>query len=533
MPFEQNPVGVANLNDAQELVSRPDAGKIRANFDFYYGDHWQDATAWAGPIPDSSHKDYATIAEEIQVALQSSNAIKEVVDRAANGVVGLEPIWDIVPNRVITEDKPITDEEQAKIDEARQLLKDWIEDKEFILYLSKALRQTLLAGKSCLRLFIPPGFVQGGVVGVNTNDPLGNIFLDSPHPLSATVFTDSNTREKMGVFLGKIGDTDTAELVYLLPVANERGQRITEISLITGHDNPDVASISMDLAGKMPLFQMEMPRLITDQIASLQRGLNVYLTMMLHNGVTGGFIERLFSNSQEPGTIGIDPNTGAEVLIRQDYEPGAGSVTHLVGLPIRDESGNITNYTTPGVEFREPVSPDTFIRAIDVVKKYILQEAEQLHALLTGDAVTTGESRRQAVASFYATLKTPKQQVDRAGRWCLETALAYADFLTGQPGRFSDLRINFNARLDTGALMAAELDMVERLIRIGVMSVETARERLAIPDPELEARRVAKEREARGGQDITSRDNTSVETGMELTKPDNNDKTNDGQEEQE
>lgn len=523
MAFIDNPLGIENVNDAQEAVARPDGDLIQRNLDFYFGDHWQDSNAWSGPIPEVNDGDFDVVKAEIFRGFKSKNVIKETVDRAANGVTGKTPLWEIVPRRKVTADSPITNAEQTVIDEAKQLLTDWMDDKEFQKYIAKCLRNTLMAGKASLRLFIPLGFVQNGAVLVNTDNPAQNLFLDAPSPLAGCVVQDDNTREKVGVFLGQVGEDPTAELSFLLPTANEKGQRFTELDVIIGNGNlPLVEEVQLDLGGRLPMFEIEMPRLTTEQVISLQKGINLNLTMMERNSVLGGFLERVILNGQLPAHYEEDED-GNRILVRDEFTVGAGSVNVIQGTPIVDENtGNITGYSSAGIQYQNPQSPSTFLVAADSMYQMILQECEQLHAQIIGTPAS-GDAHRSAIAGFFSYLKTPKQQIDKAGKWCLETVLAYAAFLTGSVGKYDDLKVNFEARLDTGAIPTAELDMLERYVRIGILSLETARERAGVEDPALEGRRVEAEKDLQA-QLLVTANNKSTVTGQNLENVDNKDK---------
>jgi hypothetical protein len=510
-----NNFGIEKLEDAQDLVTREDESKIQANMDFYYGDHWQGGEAWSGPIPDPSETGYTDVAEEIERGLNSKNVVKEIVDRASNAVTGRRPVWDVVPNRVVTEVTPITPEEQAEIEEAKLLLQNWMETKEFEKYMSKALRQTLLAGKSTLRLFIPQGYILNGEVVTDENNPIKVLEIDAPHPLSASVYTDPNSRESIAVYLGQVGDDETAELSYLLPEATENG-RVTEITVLSKDSE---ATVQLDLGGKLPVHQMEMPRLVTEQIVAMQKGLNLNLTMMQRNSVLGGFLERVVLNGQLPGHYDEEGN-----YQHDDFNVGAGSINAINGVPKLDPTtGQVVDYTQADIRFKDPVSPDTFLRASDSLYRMMLESSDQLHALISGDAAASGESRRQAVASFFSYLRTPKQEVDKAGRWICETALAYAGFLRGKAGQFSNLRVTYDSKLDMGAVPTAEIDLVERLVKVGIMSLETAREKIGIENPDIEARRIA-EQEPLSNTSLVDGNGTSKITGQTLTNTDNQDK---------
>src|SRR4028118_346575 len=83
------------LKNAQDLVARADGDIVQSNMDFYYGDHWQGTLGWNGPIVAPNDPEFANVASEIERAFVSKNSIKEVVDRAVNGVLGREPLFTL------------------------------------------------------------------------------------------------------------------------------------------------------------------------------------------------------------------------------------------------------------------------------------------------------------------------------------------------------------------------------------------------------------------------------------------------------
>lgn len=489
--IEDNSAQILEFDDAEEIVAREDEQIVASSLDFYYGDHWQQGDGWSGPIPAPEESQYDSVREEIERGFVSKNIVREVVDRVVSALLGRDYKYVVKPARIVTEDAPITPEEQALIDEARNLLSKWERKKDLQKNLAKALRHALLSGKSTLRLFIPPGYLQGGEVVIDTVRPIDKLFIDAPTPLSATIYVDDQSREETGVF---IADEDTAEITYLLPEVNDRNERIAEITILRDKEEPE--SVQIDLGGRIPMFQIEMPRVITEQVRSLQKFVNLNLTMMQRNAVLGGFLERIILNGQLPGHYEKDED-GKPYFVRDDYSIGAGAVNAVQGVPQFDEQGNVSSYTTASVQHRDPISVKTFIEAVEMAYKGILESCEQLHALISGDSASTGEARRQALSGFHTSLKTPKQQIDMAGEWTIETVLAYAGYLSGDTGKFSSLEVSFETHIDTGSIPAAELDLIERQVRVGIISLETARERIGIEDPVEEASRVEKEAETK------------------------------------
>lgn len=490
MALTDNFAGIRDLNDAKSLVQRSDSTKVNSNMEFYYGDHWQNTEGWAGPIPAPGSADYSLVASEIERGFVSKNTIKEVVDRAVNGVLGRDP------KLVLTADESLRKRDQKRlVTEAEKMLKKWMKDKDFKKYVQKALRHALLAGKSTLRVFIPAGFIQDGVIEVNENDPIGLLYLDAPTPLAAGFVMDDATREKTAIYIGTAVDEEgkereIAEISYLLPVASEDGTRVTEITIIPERGIEE--SAQLDLGGRLMMFELEMPRIITDQVRSLQKMQNLNLTMMERNAVLAGFLERVILNGQLPGHY-EDDGQGGSTFVRDEFAVGAGTVNAINGVPYMDENGNVRGYTSASMTYRDPVEVKTFLDASSAAYRGILEECQQLHALISGDAITSGDSRRQALAAFMSSLRIPKGVVEAAIEWMAEVVLKLAGTLSGNPDRFDGIEVKAEAKLDYGAISSGEIDLLERQVRIGIISIQTARERIGIEDTAEEQKRVEEE----------------------------------------
>lgn len=507
MALENNPLGIRKVKDAKDAISREDADKVESTVAFVKGDHWQNAEAWSGPIPPSESSDYTIVASEIERGFVSKNVIKEVVDRAVNGVMGREPKITLT----------YTDKRQTKlVQEAQDLINAWMKSKDFQKHVQIALRNSFMAGKSTLRLFIPSGLLQNGQVAVNDKDPLSFLYLDAPDILSAGVVEEDTTKEKMGIYLGKTYDAsgkevELAELTYLLPIENEQGKRFTEITVVPEKGQPE--SAQLDLNGNLFIHELGMPALITESVISQQKMLNLNLTMMQRNSVLGGYLERVILNGQLPGHY--EEIDGEQVFVREDFVTGAGSINAINGVPQLDENGNVNSYTTASISYRDPVSVRTFLEAKDAAYRAILEEVQQLHALLSGDAITSGDSRRQAVAGFLSTLRIPKYTTERAIEWLVETVLMCAGTFSGDPDKFKGITCIAECKLDTGVVTSGEIDLLERQVRIGIISIETAREKIGIEDNDLEQERVEKELEFKSKVDKIYQDNVLTPANLD------------------
>jgi hypothetical protein len=231
--------------------------------------------------------------------------------------------------------------------------------------------------------------------------------------------------------------------------------------------------------------------LITEPVRQHQALLNMAKTMLGRNVVLGGFLERILLNAQLPGAWDGD------TFVPDPLRVGAGTTNVLAGLPIYNERGEVSGYTSPSVVYRDPVPVTTFEATAMAAYRGILEETFQTHVLETVSSAASGESRKQARADFAASLGPTVAEAERAGRWLIETALAMAAAFSGQPGRYDGLRGVFACRVDTGPVSSDEQAQARENVKAGIMSEETAMARVGIDDVDAEKARIAAERAAR------------------------------------
>jgi hypothetical protein len=536
-----SPFETYTLNKAREQIPVDTdvpgmIGGYAINRRLYDGDHWldgvdgsTDGAGWIGPRPSATETDYQSVLTEIRRAFISKNAVREVVERHIGGVVGQEPSWKLTPRRALGKvpkkrdippaaptpaegDDPDVEElpddavqmvdeepnpaEQALIDEAETALTEWWDVRGAHGIIQDVIGTLLLARRGILRLFVPPGLTetnkQTGGLEIPKNDlaqSLARIYIEGPDPTQATVVTDKPTQRQAGIHIYRDEESkvDKAELVYL----NDQGQTIIRIL-----DNTDAgaATAPLDLGGRLTIYEMKRAALVTPQVRQQQYLLNMACTMMGRNVVLAGFLERILLNVQLPGVYegeGVDRR-----FVPDTFRVGAGTTNALMGATYVDEMG-ITRMATPSVVYRDPVPVDTFVATKADAYTSILEETDQLHAQISGDATASGESRKQARADFEMSLLDTQEQVNRAGRWLLETLLAMAAAFSGQPGKFAELRAVFECRIDTGPMGADDQSQVRENVKAGLMSEETGMARIGIDDVDAELERIAAERDTR------------------------------------
>lgn len=470
--------------------------------DFYRGDHWRGGDAWVGQKPPLGEA-YVRAMEDIRRSFISENTVKEVVDRHRDGVLGREPRWGFVPRRAIDADTPPAAGEVALMAEADAALTEWWDRHRPLRAVQEAAVSLLTVGRGPLRLCVPRG--RGGrdddgrLRGVpSLAAALDLIFLDAPDPASCGVVEDDDTRQAFGLYGYRRDERDYVEVAY---VADDGA---TVLRQFGAAGMVDEASPSLPLDGRLPFYELRHAPLITPQVRQAQQAINLDLTQMVRNVNLAGSLERTFLNAQPPGKyVNADGSewqagqpTEGRRFVAQPYQVGAGISGFLRGLEVRDRDNNLTGYANASVSYRDPVPVETFVRTRDQFYASILGQCGQLHALISGDAAASGESRKQARAEFEASLDTTKTIIDDALRWLLETVLALAAHLAGQGGRYAALRCEAGAIVDAGPLTADERREIVAEYTAGVISRETTQSRLGVDDTDAEQARIEAERAA-------------------------------------
>lgn len=514
MPFD-----TLTLKQVGELIPDRGAGWLKANRLFYMGDHWQGAAGWAGPMLNDRHELYRQTIIEIQRAFVSKNAIAEVVNRHVGGVAGREPMWSLTVRRSLAEGEKPSPEEQRLIDEGESLLTTWWDGQQGVVSsedelvgahkaLQTAVATMLLSRRGLLRLFVPPGQLDenGQVRREALEQSIKKIFVHHPEPAQAAVVVDKAQMARLGCYVYEEQKKQKGELTYL-----DQGRTVVRI-ISEGDDAPGVGGV-LDLNGRLTMYEMRRPLLITEQVQQLQRGVNLALTMLQRNVVQAGFLERTFFNTQLPGKEVPDPdNPGQTKFVPQPLHVGAGVTNFLSGVTSEDSEGNV-QVLTPSVVYRDPVAVDTFVATREAMYRSLLEEVQQLHALISGDATASGESRKQARGDYEGSLLLTKSEVNAALRWLLETVLAMAAVFSGQPGRFAGLRVNAEARVNLGPMAADDQKMIMDQVDKGLLSKETGRSKLGVEDTEAEAERVASE--AQGEKTLLSTALLNAQRGVD------------------
>jgi hypothetical protein len=454
---------------------------------YYNEDHYQDGEGWIGARPDTNSPDIEQIFDLLKRGFVSKNCVAEVTDREKDAVIGHQPNWIVTVRRPLkkipkqipdpafvpdpanptaeppmiddpagaTVDEPLKADEQQRVDELNALLIEWWDTHEALTALQTATVRKLLHGRGYLRLFIPPIKRKNGVVPTakDLREAGKLIFLETPEVVDAQIISDPLSMDRVGLSRFMVGDDKPVIEAVGLDENNQTVIRIIprDETLIKGGE-----STPLSLGERLTLYEMKGKRLVTKQIISQQKLLNLALTMCGYNLTESGFAEDTVTNAElEYDTVSDLTAAGGKRQIPKALPRGPGAVRNFVGLQFVDRDGKL-QILTPGVHHREPVPVDTFTNSKALANRTILEEAHQIHADIAGDAAVSGESRITALADFVIHCLDTKTSVDAAGTWLLETVGAYSAQLSGQKDRYIDLRINFDCKIDTGRLSPDE-----------------------------------------------------------------------------
>ncbi len=500
--------------------------------DFYDGDHWRDGDAWIGQRPPlEDQKAYARFMADVERAFDSENVVKEIADRHVGGIVGREPRWGYVPRLALAEGQEYDDATKTLMEATDAALTAWWDKRDVLKEIRKAVKNTALVGRGPLRVFIPAGRGRDAAGDIqlrpqSDQDPLvaalDLIFIDALRPDECGVITDPDTREEASVFAftrkGSDGkEVKLAEISYLDDDGNTILRIVTEDGQVDAGGEKALA-----LGGHLIVFDLEREALITPQVRQGQKALNLTLTQMTRNVNLAGSLERVISNASPPGyytnTATGQPWQEGEPKQYRTFVPtplqvGPAVTTFLTGTKITDDTGRVTGYANPSVNYRDPVPVDTFVATRELRYASILGQVGQLHALISKDATASGESRKQARAEFEGTLDITKGALDAAGRWLLETVLLLAATLTNRTATYEPLRCEFGAVVGAGPKTADEETSIMNQRDKGLLSRETAMSRLDVDDVTAEIARIDQEDEARTAREDASFTRLTQPTG--------------------
>ena len=494
------PPAAALLKRAKEQQqARAGDQTLRLTAGMISGNLYQDGAGWNGPLPSAqsgSPADRGVVNSEIERTFVSRNLVKGIVHRHRSGVAGREPLWTVLPRRPLKKGQKPKTEEQVLIDEYSAALTDWWDDSGAWLAVQKALDTALALGKGTVRLYVHKRATVEGVdaqgrpvlivpSGLTLSEAARRISIHAPSWDQAGVTRDLDGHVT-GAYFTRL-EEDGRPRWELQERIKGNGQTQTRV-----HPNIGAAGTDLDPPATYPvpdllIYEIRLDPLITDSVRRLLKMANKTLTMGSRNVDLGGFLERTILNGQMPGEMKDTPE--GKKFIPSAYNVGAGVTNFLSGksLYIEDpeQPGKFKpsgNFTTPSIVYKDPTAFTVFSEAFEKAREMILDEANQLHVLITGDASASGVSRQQAVNDFISSLEPTRMALEQLVRWLLNTVLQMALHFTGRRAEADDFRVNAQARLSAVQPTPGEVDVALKLRQAGEISQDHFYSRIGVED---------------------------------------------------
>lgn len=526
------PTILANLGVSNQRQTRRTETALRATL-YYSGDHWQGGDGFIGQLPPVALPGSAQMKEAIRKAFVAENVIKEVTETHTDGILGREPSWSFMQTE--NEDQPTT----PLTKETGNTLTRWWNDRKALKDLQKAMTILACEGVVVRRLVFPRGRLANGTTprAASLLDALDFIFFETVYADQGMVYTDPETMQDIGIFMfeersGSVDNevvTQCAELSFL----NERGETVCKVVRDKGKTSEYGP---YPLGGRLLVYEMTRDALITEQIQSNQKAVNLAHTQMIRNVNLAGNRQQTITNAIPPGPSNEKPTitdattkkdvtpstTPAAKVFPGTFKTGPGAVNFLMGVPIYNEEGVVVDYTDPNINIADPVSVETFERTIEREKAAIYAQAKQRHVLIVDKADTSGRAREVARREYERSLKKSKTELDAGGRWQLETTLRLAAFIIGQSSKYLPLRADFNTLIDAGAPDPEQQQMALQMRQPGGMknrpliSDETARGLSGVEDNAAEVARIEAEEKL---PEATLPENPQATPGQQTPKP--------------
>lgn len=471
-------------------------------------DHFQKGKEWVGPGD-------AAVNTKIQEQFAPEDVIGEVLANIENAFSNPQ-----LGGTPMLETGATEEDVKALLEELLPILEEWWHTQRMQEHIQDNQRTSAWMGWADLRLWIPHRFLikTGDTITVRPaetiEEALRYIHVMAPQPKFGAIITDMSTMDKIAVFLdveveygddNKRTDFSRAELVYLDPDRENDEDAETIIRITYADEKKAGIEARLELGGRLMMAEMRTPVLITDPVVRTQRQLNLITTVVTRIAETAAFRERYTTNAKPQGIrirydegdklaegafIERDDEGREWAVIPQPRTLGASTTTELVGLPKIDQ-GEAKGNETPGVIVVDPVDPGPYLLAADAVRRRILRMCAQGHLGGASNQESSGIAYEQARAVFEKDLEKRKTSQEGQLRQLVTTAIALAENLSGNVGKFTNLlrltvEQNINAGPRSPDLIRLDLEAYEG----GVLSKETVMTRLGIDDTNAEMGRI-------------------------------------------
>lgn len=451
-------------------------GVLELNERYYSDSHW---FAWIGPRLAQVDAESIRVNAEVERVFQEANKIAECVDRHRRALTAKPAGWSFA-------DSPGEEAEQLMNQilgwmiprSARSRLpKHGKEQIAFPNAIAEAVHYRLLGGKGYLRLWLPKRFDQA--------QPWQRVALHAPHPDSVEVERDADGFPFRITYSYKVNSKAFKEVQEL----DASGKTVFKVLDEAGEIQPD-SEETLDLGGRMTIAILEGRPIVNESVRRLQNGINYTLTLMIRNLQYGGFLRDIIINGMPPGSYN---DSGVFIPDEDGWVEGPGAKLEVTGLPIFDSEGNVTGYTTPSVNTRNPVDVKSYLDAYRASSAMVYEAFGQGH-VLASDMAVSGMSRVQMRQDFVTACSEDSASL----RVAISDTYACAYLLATQasdPGRALDIIVD--PRLTISELSPEESGALVNVHSARLRSTHSTMAMLGVENPEAEMAAIEEESKKR------------------------------------
>jgi hypothetical protein len=481
------------LQDTQKLaalIPKPDAGTL-ANRLYQSGDHWQKEDGWMLSVPNDLAQRDSVIANAVK-AFTPIPVLSSCVSRHTNGVVGHEPAFSFAL-------KNPTEDPEPPAPELDSLIGAWWDSRNGHEILHEWVETLLVDTRAVLRLFVPADRLQTDENGqtfaapANLEAALDDIYFEVAPGEASTVAIDPDSFQPLSVYRYQRNEgTDAntgAATYYALSFVALDGATVFQVQ----REGKVVFQLPLDLDGELLMYEATRKPFLTEPVRAQQRALDFLNSMIPRNGQYAGFRGRHLFGVQPPTR---QNSAGDEEMVAPVLGPGV--VNLWQSTTYTDDDGN--QKTAPAsMTIEEPVDSSPLRADVEHNISNILESLDQGHIAITGDANASGVALVQKRAAFAQSLLKTKPKVEGAVRWLIRTALLLAAALSNDSGvtaQLKDLRVNAQAKMDTGPLTPDERRVIVEQLNAGVMDKDTALTMLGSDDIDAVRARIEEDRKS-------------------------------------
>lgn len=490
-------------------------------------DFWQKGAG--SLLPPARGTEASVVTNLLHKRFVFRNVIRECVERVSGAFYGKSPNWGF--NDGSTEDIPIKDPaeegepvapvstEETPDKDRRSLEKalgEWWTRENVATKKSQAFESRLVVGKGGLRIYVPakyatavtptkeetaaaaetksgkasPKLDQVTVDFKTIEEALDAIKIEFIEPDRATLLDDDSELFSI-VRYSRRQNWENSDDIKVIEFSFVDNEGLTFVGVVEENADPGTiqqANLSdpLPLGGATTYNEFQGPPYVTPGLYKNNQLLNLALTCSGFSLVDNGFQETFFTNVDVEMEEIDDPSAeGGKRLVPKNIKRGGGAIQNLIGVTQEDENG-VETRATPSVTFREPSTMTAFKDGKELAYTGCLEEAGQLYAKISGDAVASGESRIQAMTDFWLRIRKYKPEVDEQGQWVLTTVVKLAAALCGKQDQYKDISMSYDSKVFIGQVSSSERELILSMRDKGLISRETASVLLGVEDPALE-----------------------------------------------